>query len=205
MRPLHDVDYVIASLAADQTKCLNYLKECAVSQTNLDAPLGLLSEFIQHQVILHLVHIEELLNQRKEDGRSAPCVGVLGVARWAGTALVPHFNMWHGCRFSLRRFVNSVQIIQWGCPGQIKFLHRGAGHSCINTKRPIQGLVCSVDELEKEMPASPCALAHRGCSVCDQGDTMMPDTVSPAADPSVQHVYFYRTHRSLGIFMIMRE
>lgn len=36
------------------------------------------------------------------------------------------------------------------------------------------------------MPASPCSLAHRGCSVSDKYDTMMPDTVSPTADSSVQ-------------------
>lgn len=53
-------------------------------------------------------------------------------------------------------------------------------------KRPTQGLyLCCAVDLEREMPASPCSLAHRGCSVSDKYDIMMPDTVSPAADSSI--------------------
>ena len=51
-------------------------------------------------------------------------------------------------------------------------------------KRPTQGLhLCCAVDLEREMPASPCSPAHRGCSVSDKYDTMMPDTV--AADSTI--------------------
>lgn len=66
----------------------------------------------------------------------------------------------------------------------IKFLHHG--HSP-GYKRPTQGLyLCSAVDLEREMPASPCSLAHRGGSVSDKYATMMPNTVSPTADFSIQ-------------------
>lgn len=45
---IHDLDYAMASLAVAQAKCLNDLKECVVSWTNLDWLHSLLSEFIQH-------------------------------------------------------------------------------------------------------------------------------------------------------------
>lgn len=60
----------------------------------------------------------------------------------------------------------------------IKFLQRGPG-----CKRATQGLyLCPVVNLERAIPASPCFLAHKGCSVSDKYGTMMSDTVSPAAD-----------------------
>lgn len=56
-------------------------------------------------------------------------------------------------------------------------------------KRPTQGLyLCSGVGLGRELPASPCSIAHRSYSVSDKYNTMMPDTVSPITDFSVPAV-----------------
>lgn len=68
----------------------------------------------------------------------------------------------------------------------IKLLIHRNSPSC---KRPTQGLyLCSVVGLGRELPASPCSIAHRSYSVSDKYNTMMPDTVSPITDFSVPAV-----------------
>ena len=119
---VHDLDYAMASLAPDQTKCLNYLKECAVSPTNLDS---LLSEFTQHQRILRLMPcaccylcsftVTKSIMQRRQ--RKCPvCVCVLAFRVWfpelALHVLVSWFNICHCRHSSLQRCVDCGQIVK---------------------------------------------------------------------------------------------
>lgn len=104
-------------------------------------------------------------------------------------ALVSWFNTVFGSAFTPHCSVVWTVGWLWNLTSDdgekpINFLHHGHGPGC---KRPTQGLyLCSVVDLGREMPVSPCSLAHRGCSVSDEYSIMMPDTVSPAADFSVQ-------------------
>lgn len=106
------------------------------------------------------------ISEGEGNKRSSLCV--LAFRVWfpvlALHALVSWFNMWHCHHFLSHCCLSCGQIAKSNdAERSIKFLHRGRSHSC---KRATQGLyLCSVVDLEREMPASPCFLPHRGCSV----------------------------------------
>lgn len=87
---------------------------------------------------------------------------------------------------------------------ETKFLNHGNGY-----KRLTQGLyLCSAVDLGREMPASPCPLAHRDCSVSDKYGTMMPDTFSAVAGSSIQALLcpsFTRLLRHVSIIWVCLE
>lgn len=133
-----------------------------------------------------------------------PCVSIWGVVHWAGTArsgsrvkymALPSLlvaalcQLWANCE-------TKCDDGEWPT-----LLHYG---HCPGCKRPTQGLyLCSVVDLEREMPASPCFLAHRRCTVSVKYGTMMFDTVSPPADSSIQNLPVSKFSRLLRAFACM--
>lgn len=124
----------------------------------------------------------------EEVQKSALCVSISGVVQGSWHCTFWFLGVIYGTAVTCSSIVWTVGRL-WNLTSNdggrpIKFLHHGHGPGW---KRPTQGLhLCFVVDLEREMPASPCFLAHRGCSVSDNYATMMPDTVSPTADFSIQ-------------------